>query len=66
VRAIHERLASVLRTARVPMDADGLGSYPLDSGQVAEIAFSAGATLDRRDLDFFLEPYEARPQKAVG
>jgi hypothetical protein len=59
------RVPSVLRIAGVPPSDDGLGSYPLQAGQVSEIVSLLETTLEQRDLAFFLEPYEA-PQKAVG
>lgn len=59
------RVASVLRTADVPPLDDCLGSYPLDSGHLREIAFLLGIEIDQDDLDFYLEPYET-PQKATG
>lgn len=59
------RVSSVLRTARVPMSDDGLGSYPLNDGQVMEITSLLGNQINRPDLEFFLEPYEA-PQQAAG
>ena len=59
------RAYPALRIAGVPLNDDGLGSYPLDAGQISEIASMLGVDIDRSDLDFFLEPYEA-PQQAAG
>jgi len=61
----ERRVPSVLRVVGVTPPDDGLGSYPLQTGQVAEIASLLETKIDQGDLDFFLEPYEA-PQKAAG
>lgn len=58
-------LASALRVARAEVPDPDLGSYPLDKGQVNEIAHLIGAHVYRPELDFFLEPYDS-PYQAVG
>ncbi len=54
----ESRSYPTLRIAGVPLNDDGLGSYPLDIGQSSEIASTLGVDISRFDLDFFLEPCE--------
>ncbi|HVC51065.1 MAG TPA: hypothetical protein VND87_03495 [Stellaceae bacterium] len=57
--------SSVGKVAGIAESDDGLGSYPLDEKQVAEIAVILECCIAQEGLGFFLEPYDA-PQQATG
>ncbi len=52
------RTASVKKIAGIAPSDDGLGSYPLTSDQVHEIARVLETSIAHPDCDFFLEPFE--------
>lgn len=53
-------LAAALKVAGAAIPDPDLGSYPLDAGQVGEIGQLIGKLIYRAELNFFLEPYDAR------
>ena len=54
----EQRIDSVRKIAGIPPSDDGLGSYPLDRGQVAAIGRVLETPIEQQDLDFFLEAYD--------
>jgi hypothetical protein len=55
---------SVKRIAGIGPSDDGLGSYPLNAGQVAEIARILETPIECPGCDFFLEPFEEPRQES--
>ena len=53
-----ERISLVKNIAGVPSSDDGLGSYPLNRGQVSAIAKLLDTAIDNHSIDFFLEAYD--------
>jgi hypothetical protein len=53
-----KRITSIKNIAGVPASDDGLGSYPLDLGQVSAIAKVLNTAIDDESVDFFLEAYD--------
>ena len=61
----ENEVSAVKQMAGVRSTDDGLGSYPLDAKQLAEIARAIRAVIPELvDTDYFLEPYEQTPRLA--
>jgi hypothetical protein len=58
------KIAVVKKIAGIASSDDGLGSYPLDSNQITKIAKALKIEIEQDGCDFFLEPYEALPQRS--
>ncbi len=54
----ERKIALVKKIAGIASSDDGLGSYPLDSDQIARIAKALKTEIEQGRCDFFLEPYE--------
>jgi hypothetical protein len=61
----ERRAASAKKIAAIPDSSDGLGSVPLSSAQVEDIARILEVQLQDGDYDFFLEPFPDEPQSAA-
>jgi hypothetical protein len=62
----ERRIASVKNIARVPSTDDGLGSYPLDHDQVADISRILETEIQQGDLDYFLEAYDESTNQSAA
>jgi hypothetical protein len=61
---VPDQTVAVLRKiASIPASDDGLGSYPLDTHQVAAIAKVLKTPIEPEDLDYFLEAYDGDAQR---
>jgi hypothetical protein len=59
----ERKIALVKKIAEIPVSDDGLGSYPLNPDQIAEIARTLKAEIAHASPNFFLEPYEELQQR---
>jgi hypothetical protein len=59
----ERKIAFGKKIAEIPVSEDGLGSYPLNPDQIAEIARTLKAEIAHGNYNFFLEPYEEPQQR---
>jgi hypothetical protein len=61
----ERQVASVRNIAGVPSSDDGLGSYPLDDDQLAAIERVLEISVEKGDLHFFLEAFDANSEHSA-
>jgi hypothetical protein len=61
----EQDIVNIKSLAGIPPSDDGLGSYPLNRGQLSEIARSIKTSIEAGDRNYFLEAYDESGDRQI-